>query len=334
MENQKIRWGILSTAKIGRLKVIPAIQKSTSGVVEAIASRNLEQAKSVAASLGITQAYGSYEELLLDPIIDVVYNPLPNHLHIPWTIKAMQAGKHVLCEKPIGLDAKEAQHLIQVSKNYPRLKVMEAFMYRFHPQWIKVKQLIDDGTIGDAKVVQSVFSYYNDDPANIRNMVGIGGGGLMDIGCYCISFPRFLFDAEPIRVLGLIENDPQMNIDRLCSGLLDFADGKSSNFTCSTQLMPFQRCTILGTEGSIEIKIPVNAPADQAVKITVTTKESEEVLSLDAADQYTLQADAFCSSIFEDTPVPTPLADGLKNMEVIDAIFQSSRKNEWVQLLP
>lgn len=332
MQQKKIRWGIISTAKIGVTKVIPGIQKCSLCEVTAIGSRDGKRAEEAARKLGIAKTYSSYESLLADPEIDAVYNPLPNHLHVEWTIKAMQAGKHVLCEKPIGLDAGEAQLLLDESKKYPSLKVMEAFMYRFHPQWVKAKELADGGAIGKVRTVQSFFSYFNIDPNNIRNMAGIGGGGLMDIGCYCISFSRFIFNEEPQRVVGLLEFDPELKTDRIASGMMDYSGGKSSTFTCSTQLMPFQRCLIFGTEGYIEIEIPVNAPPDKTTRIWLVTKEKREEISFDATDQYTLQADAFSKAILHNTAVPTPLTDAAGNMKVIDALFESAKKQAWVNV--
>lgn len=334
-QNQKImkngiRWGVLSTAKIGREKVIPALQKCSNGSVDAICSRNLEQATATAQLLNIGKAYGSYEELLNDPEIDAIYNPLPNNLHVEWTIKAMQAGKHVLCEKPIGVSAAEAEKLVQEAKKYPHLKVMEAFMYRFHPQWQKVKSLVADGVIGEIKAVQSFFSYFNIDPKNIRNNVEVAGGALMDIGCYCVSFPRFLFESEPIRVVSCIDRDPEWKTDRLTTAMLDFGDGKVSTFTCSTQLMPYQRVNILGTNGHIEIEIPVNAPKDAASKVWVRTKTGSEEIIVEAVDQYTLQGELFAQSILDDSPVPTDLQDAVNNMNVIEAIFESAETNGWI----
>jgi predicted dehydrogenase len=210
---KKIRWGVLSTAKIGRERVIPAMQAGAYCSIDAIASRNEAQAKQTAAALNIPKAYGSYEALLKDADIDAVYIPLPNHLHVPWAIKALAANKHVLCEKPIGLTAAEAKQLQQAASQKPQLKIMEAFMYRFHPQWQQIKKIMQDGTIGELKTIESFFSYYNTDANNIRNQKDIGGGGLMDIGCYCISLSRFIFDAEPESVLGNIDLDPQSQTD-------------------------------------------------------------------------------------------------------------------------
>ncbi len=324
----KIRWGILSTAKIGTGKVIPAIRQCKLGEVSAIASRNLAKAQEAAKELGIAKAYGSYEELLSDPEIDAIYNPLPNHMHVPWTKKAVEAGKHVLCEKPIALTSQEAQDLLDFSKAHPDIKVMEAFMYRFHPQWQKAKALLDDGSIGDLKTVHSFFSYMNTDPNNIRNMADIGGGGLMDIGCYNISLSRFMFDEEPQKVIGTLEYDPNFNTDRIATGILNFSSGTAS-FTCSTQLSSYQRVNIYGTTGRIEIEIPFNAPPDKPCKLWLQQGNDIEEITFDVLDQYTLQADAFAKAILDDAVVPTPLEDAVANMKVIERLFESHQKESW-----
>jgi predicted dehydrogenase len=329
----KIRWGVLSTAKIGREKVIPATQRSPTGVVTAIASRDLSRAKTVAAELGIEKAYGAYQELLSDRNLDAVYIPLPNHLHVRWSMRALQANKHVLCEKPIGLTVAEAEQLAGAAAAHPKLKVMEAFMYRFHPQWQAAQKFVREGRIGQLRTIHTDFSYYNDDPQNIRNQADIGGGALMDIGCYPISLSRFIFDAEPQRVLGHIERDPAMKIDRLTSGVLEFFQG-TATFTCSTQLVPYQRVNIFGTSGRFEIEIPFNAPSDRPCRawLQIGTKPGtpiEEVV-FNVCDQYTLQADAFCRAIMDDTPVPTPLADAVANMRVIERILASTKQSAWM----
>jgi len=330
---KKVRWGVLSSAKIGLEKVIPAMQKGEYCEITAMASQNLERGKAAAAQLGIPQAYGSYEELLADDNIDAVYIPLPNHLHVPWTKKALEAGKHVLCEKPIGLNTAEAEDLLACAKKHSQLKVMEAFMYRHHPQWLKAQQLVNEGKIGNLLNIHSFFSYYNADPANIRNMAEIGGGGLMDIGCYCISLARFIFNSEPQRVLGKMEYDPEFKTDRLCSGLLDFGD-QSSTFTCSTQLTSYQRVNIFGTEGRIEIEIPFNAPPDQPCRIWHQQDEKLEEITFELCDQYTIQGDLFSQAILNKTEVPTPLVDSVKNMRVLDAVINSAESDAWVSLSP
>ena len=302
----KIRWGVLSTANIGVAKVLPAMQRGALCDVTAIASRDLAKAQAIAKQLGIPKAYGSYEQLLADPEIDAIYNPLPNHLHVPWSIKAIEAGKHVLCEKPIALTTAEAQTLADAAKQHPQLKVMEAFMYRHHPQWQRARQIVSAGGIGALRTIQSFFSYYNDDPGNIRNQADIGGGGLMDIGCYNISISRFIFDAEPQRVCGIVEYDPQLKTDRLASGMLDFGRG-TATFTCSTQLASYQRVNIFGDTGRIEIEIPFNAPPDRPCKIWHQHAGGTEEIVFDVCDQYTLQGDALARAILDDTPVPTPI---------------------------
>jgi predicted dehydrogenase len=332
MQMSKIRWGVLSTAKIGREKVIPATQRSQFGTVTAIASRDLSRAKAVAAELGIEKAYGSYQELLSDRNVEAVYIPLPNHLHVPWSQRALKAGKHVLCEKPIGLSVAEAEMLAGAAAAHPKLKIMEAFMYRFHPQWQAARRLVREGRIGKLRAIHTFFSYFNDDPDDIRNQRDIGGGALMDIGCYSISLARFIFDAEPERVLGHIERDPNTKVDRLTSGVLEFFQG-TSTFTCATQLVPYQRVNIYGTTGRIEIEIPFNAPSDVPCRMWLQTsgKSGTKVdeIRLESCDQYTLQADAFATAIIEDAAVPTPLADAVANMVVIERVLSSAKNNSW-----
>ncbi len=325
----KINWGILGTAKIAVNKVIPALQKSTLGTVAAIASRDAFKARAVASQLGIARVHDSYEALLADPAIDAVYIPLPNHLHVPWSLRALAAGKHVLCEKPIALNAREAADLAVAARKYPRQKIMEAFMYRFHPQWQRAREIIASGGIGELRLMHSHFSYWNVDPNNIRNMGAVGGGGMMDIGCYCVSFARWLYGAEPRRVLGLVEIDPSFGTDRLASGLLDFGCG-TATFTCSTQLSPFQRVNIFGTEGRLEIEIPVNAPPDRAARLWHQHGATVTAITLETCDQYTLQADAFARAILDDTPVPTPLDDAVGNMRTIEAVLASARAGTWL----
>jgi predicted dehydrogenase len=326
---RKIRWGILGAAKIGIQKVIPAMQAGEYCEVTGIASRKLETAQAAARQLGIAKAYDSYEKLLADPDIEAVYIPLPNHLHIPWTIKALEQGKHVLCEKPIGLNVAEVEKLHQETKKYQSLKVMEAFMYRHHPQWQRARQIVTEGGIGELKTIQSFFSYFNDDPNNIRNIAEVGGGGLMDIGCYCISLSRFIFGAEPERVYGVIDNDPQFGVDRLASGTMEFEQG-TSTFTCGTQLNPYQRVNIMGTEGRVEIEIPFNAPPDKPCKMWHQRGSEIEEIIFDVCDQYTIQADVFSRAILDDTEVPTPLWDAIANMKVIEALKKS--KSSGIQM--
>ena len=327
---RKLRWGILSTALIGTAQVIPAMQAGAHCQVDAIASRELAKAQTAAKQLGVPRAYGSYEALLADPEIEAVYIPLPNHMHVPWSIRALEAGKHVLCEKPIGLSAAEARQLLDAARRHPHLKVMEAFMYRLHPQWQRARQLVVDGQIGELRTIQTFFSYYLTDPTNVRNVAEWGGGGLMDIGCYCISLARFIFGAEPQRTCGIVEHDRVMKVDRLASGMLDFGRG-TATFTCATQLVPYQRVNIYGTQGRVEIEIPFNAPADRPCRMWHQRGEedAQETL-LPTTNQYTVQGDQFSLAVLNDTPVPTPLEDAVANMEVIEAIVRSAHTGAWV----
>lgn len=326
-----IKWGVLSTSKFGMNHLIPAIQASETGTVHAIASRDAAKAERVAGELNIPVSYGNYEELLADESIDAIYNPLPNHMHVPWTIKAMEAGKHVLCEKPISLNSNEAETLLHKTREFPGLKVMEAFMYRFHPQWKEVRSLISKGEIGTVHSIHSVFTYYSDDPENYRNKRNMGGGGLMDIGCYCISLSRFLFGKEPDSAYGNVTIDPDFGIDRKAYGMLMFGD-RTATFTCSTQMHQYQRAIVFGTDGLIEIDIPFNPPGDKAVHIFLTKNGKRESIEFEAVDQYRLQVDAFCNSIINNTAVPTPLEDAVANMKVIDAVFKSDEKRTEIEV--
>ncbi|MDZ7335004.1 MAG: Gfo/Idh/MocA family oxidoreductase [candidate division KSB1 bacterium] len=329
---KKVRWGVLGAAKIALQKVIPAMQASRYCEVIAIGSRSLEKAQKAAARLGIPLSFGSYEELLARDDIDAVYIPLPNHLHVPWSIRALRAGKHVLCEKPIALSALEAKELLIEAQRYPQHKIMEAFMYRFHPQWQRAKQLVENGEIGELRTIHSFFSYYNVDVTNIRNQAEIGGGGLMDIGCYGISLSRFIFAAEPLRVCGIMEFDPQFQVDRLTSAILEFPQGIAS-LTCATQLIPYQRVNIFGTKGRIEIEIPFNAPPDRPCKIWLQIGNELKEILFPIADQYTIQGDLFSLAILNNTVVPTPLADAVANMQVLDAVRQSAQEKIWIDCL-
>jgi predicted dehydrogenase len=327
----KLRWGVLGVAGIAVKKVMPAMKHCSRAELTGIASRTLDRARQAADKFGI-KPYGSYEELLADPNIDVVYNPLPNHLHVPWSIKAAEAGKHVLCEKPIAMNAAEARKLIEARDRTGR-KIGEAFMVKTHPLWLCTRELVRSGAIGELRALVSAFSYFNADPNNIRNMADIGGGGAMDIGCYPITMSRFLFEREPLRVSALLDRDPQMQTDRLTSALLDFGSGHAL-FTCSTQLVPFQRMQLLGTRGRIEVEIPYNIPPDRPTRILIDdgselAGKSARVEEFAAADQYTIQADEFSRAVQENTAVPVPLEDALKNMEVIDAVLRAGDSRQW-----
>lgn len=334
MEQKKIRWGIVSTARIGVEKVIPGIQGSKTGVAAAIASRGLEKAKETANALGIEKAYGSYENLLADPDIDAIYNPLPNHLHVPVTLQAVEAGKHVLCEKPIALNAEEASQLLALPKD--RL-VAEGFMVRAHPQWIKARDIVRSGELGEIKAIQTFFSYFNADANNIRNMADIGGGALLDIGCYTMLAGRYFFDAEPKRVVSLIDRDPKFGTDRMTSALMDFGDNRHLGFTVSTQLTPYQRVQLVGTKKRLEILIPFNAPQGEAVQLRLDDGKlladaGIEAQTIEPCDQYAELVDVFGRAISGEAPLPYGVEDAVQNMKILDAIFASADQEGWVSI--
>jgi predicted dehydrogenase len=328
---KKVSWGVLSTAKIGRDKVIPALQQSQFCSVDAIASRSLAQAQSTAASLGIAKAYGSYEALLEDTDIEAIYNPLPNDLHVPMTLAAARAGKHVLCEKPIALNANEVAALREVAG---QVHIMEAFMVRFHPQWLKARELVRNGSLGELKTIQAFFSYFNVQHDNIRNRLDAGGGALYDIGCYPVVAGRFMFEAEPVRVMALMDRDPTFQTDRTVSALLDFGDGRRLEFTVSTQSAPYQRVHLVGTRQRLEIEVPFNAPANGTTRLFTDDGalpgggNAVEHL-LPACDQYSLEGDAFSQAIRGDIPLPYGVEDAIQNMHIIDALFRSEQSGKW-----
>lgn len=330
--SDKVRWGVLSTSQFAMKLTIPAMQKSEWCEIRAIASRDRNKAEDAARAMGIPKAYGYYEELLRDPEIEAIYNPMPNHLHVPWSIKAAEAGKHVLCEKPLSVTVAEARELQRVQEK-TGMKIGEAFMVRTNPQWLRARELVRSGRIGQLRSVAGYYSYFNRDAANIRNNPDIGGGGLLDIGCYPITTSRLIYGEEPTRVVSLIERDPEMKVDRLTSVILDFPSGHAI-FTCSTQVVPYQRMNLIGTKGRIEIEIPFNAPNDRPCRMfiddggdlsgkTITTE------TFPICDQYTLQGDLFSRAIRENLEVPVPVGDGVKNMAVIEAAFRSAESGRW-----
>ncbi len=322
----RVRWGVLSTANIAAKAVIPAIRdRAERGEVVAIASRTAARAEGAARLLGIPRAHGTYEDLVADPEVDAIYNPLPNHLHGEWTMRAADAGKHVLCEKPLARTAAEAREIVDHCEAAGVL-LQEAFMYRFHPQWVRVHELATTGAIGDLRAVQVWFSYFNRDADNIRNRADMGGGALLDIGCYPISVARWLFGAEPDEIRGTVTVDPEFGVDVITSGLLRFGDGHLS-FTCSTQAEPHQRVDVIGTRGRIEVERPFNPDPAQETRIHVTSggeppsRADTTTLVFEPADHYALMADAFAAAVLEGGPPPVPPSDAVANMTVIDALF-------------
>jgi predicted dehydrogenase len=328
---RKVKWGVLGVAKIAVEKVIPAMQRGEASETAAIASRDLGKARAAAEKLGIGRAFGSYEDMLADAEIEAIYNPLPNELHVPWTLRALAAGKHVLCEKPIALDTEEARPLIEARNRSGKL-VAEAFMVRYHPQWRRAKELAQSGAVGELRAIQTFFSYRLLDPANVRNRPP-GGGGLYDIGCYAVLTARYIFAAEPTRVVATIDRDPNFQTDRLAGALLEFPGGRHLTFTVGTQLSAHQRVTIVGDQGRIEVMIPFNAPPDRPTEIAVDTGDlfggGRRIETFPVCDQYTLQGDAFSRAILNGTPLEFPIEDAIVNMRVIDALFRSAKTGAW-----
>ena len=330
----RVRWGVLGAARIATQKVIPAMQLGEWSEIVAIASRDETKAARAAEAAGIRRAYGSYEALLADPEVEAIYNPLPNHLHVPWTARAAEAGKHVLCEKPIALDADEARSLIEV-RDRTGVVIHEAFMIRAHPQWIRVMDDVRAGTLGELRAYVGVFSYFNDDTANIRNRADYGGGGLMDIGCYLVHTARMVFGREPARVSGAIERDPGTGVDRVTALSLDFAPGQAIG-VCATQMVPSQRVQIFGTRGRLEVEIPFNAPPDRPCRLFMDDGtrlgEPPQVIELPVANQYTLQGDLFSLAVRKRSQPSYPLEDSVQNMRVIDAIRRAAASGRWESL--
>lgn len=340
-DGDPVTWGVLGASHFAMMAAIPAMQQAPLVSVRAIASRSLDKAQQAARAAHVPRAYGSYEELLADPEIEAVYNPLPNHLHVPWSIKAAQAGKHVLCEKPIAMTAAEAEELASVQRQTGKL-IAEAFMVRYHPQWHKVRELIDGGRIGQLRAVQTAFSYDNADLGNIRNRREVGGGALYDIGGYAINTARLLFGCEPLRVVGLCELDPQSGCDRLSSAILDFGSGQAT-FMVGTQHVPYQRVHVFGTKGHIELEIPFNAPHDRPCKLKLdegfvgaadftvaqSSDDRAEVLSIAPANHYVLQWQAFSEAIRSGKPVANDMHSAVANMRVLDALFRSAQSQRW-----
>jgi predicted dehydrogenase len=331
----KVKWGVLGVAKIATEKVIPAMQLGKDSEIFAIASREGARAAEAAKRLGIAKSFGSYEALLADPEIEAIYNPLPNELHVPWTEKALAAGKHVLCEKPIALDAAEAERLIAARDASGKL-LAEAFMVRFHPQWKRAREIVRSGGVGDVQAIQTLFAYRLLDGGNIRNKPP-GGGGLYDIGCYAIVTARYIFGAEPIRVAAAMDIDPAFGTDRLTSALIEFPGGRHLTFSAATQLAGAQRVTIAGTAGRIEVQIPFNAPIDRPTRIVVDTGADlvgggAKPEDFPVCDQYTLQGDAFSRAVREGGKLEFPIEDAIANMRVIDACFRAAREGVWVKL--
>ncbi len=329
---EPVKWGVLSTAKIGLDRVLPAMQQGALCDIAAIASREPERARAAAAALGIAKAHDSYEALLADPDIEAIYNPLPNHMHVEWSARAMEAGKHVLCEKPIALTAAEAERLIAVRER-TGMRIEEAFMVRNHPQWQAARKWLTEGRIGALQAIQACFCYRNMNPDDIRNKADVGGGALYDIGSYCITAARYLFDDEPRRAMALIDRDPDFGTDRLTSAILDFPAGPAS-FVCGTQTARFQTVQALGTEGWFRLEFPFIMEPENPTRVVFGDgafpgPQVAETETFEPVNQYTLQGDNFSRLLRAGEPAPFPLETAIANMRVIDALFRSGQTGRW-----
>ncbi len=332
---KKLNWGILSTSAFAQRSFIPAAQQSPVANVAAISSRNLSSAKEVAKKMGIPKVYGSYEEIIEDPEIDVIYNPLPNHMHVEWTARAIKAGKHVLCEKPLFINPEEAKGLIELRDEY-KVKVGEAFMVKSHPQWQKARELVESGALGTPSMYIGTFNYYNDDPKNIRNIEQYGGGALWDIGCYTVMTSRYIFGANPTRVVASVQKDPEFNTDILSNVILEFPNEKRAQFSVSTKTAKYQRVQVLGSEKILEIMIPFNAPEDRPSVIKINPGdillEQEEKIIIDTCNHYVLEVEDFTRAIENNTEVPVSLEDAYDHSMIINAIFKSAETGQWVDI--
>jgi predicted dehydrogenase len=329
----KVKWGILGAAGIARKHVVPAMSDCELSEVTAVASRSLAKSQEFAKQFSIPKAYGSYEELIADPEIEAIYNPLPNHLHVEWSVRAASRGKHVLCEKPIARSVAEARRLLEAQQQYG-VKIGEAFMVRTHPQWLRVEEIVRSGRIGKLRSAVGLFSYFNVDPENVRNIADLGGGALLDIGCYPVKCSRFIFGDEPVRVFACIERDPSFKTDRLTSAILEFPTGQSI-FTASTQLVYYQRMQFLGTEGRVDIEIPFNAPIDKPCRVFVDDGKnlyagaSQITESFPICNQYTIQGDLFSKAVRGEGEIPNPMEDAFLNTAVLEALFRSAESGNW-----
>ncbi len=324
-----LRFGIISTAKIGREAVVPAIQDAENCVVSAVASRDLARAREMADRFSAPHAFGSYEEMLASDKIDAVYIPLPTSQHIEWAIKAADAGKHVLCEKPIALKAAEIDKLI-AARDRNRVLISEAFMVTYAPVWRKVRSLIAEGAIGKLRHVQGVFTYFNRDPGNMRNIPELGGGGLPDIGVYPTISTRFSTGLEPLRIQAVTEHDPEFGTDIYSSVKADFGDFELS-FYISTQMANRQLMVFHGTEGFIEVKSPFNADrwGPEEIELSNRGHNQSTIFRFQDSRQYRKQAEAFARAAKGEQEEVVTLENSKLNQKVIDAIYRASEKNGW-----
>lgn len=326
----QMKLGILGVSGHFIRRVLFPLKKSQLIEVYAISSRSKSKAKEAAEKYNIPQYYSSYEELLNNKSIDIVYIPLPNNLHPEWIKKCADNKKHIICEKPVALNASDASECINYAKN-KNVYIMEAFMYKFHPQWKRALEFIRMGEIGGINMIHTAFGYNNPDPNNIRNIKDAGGGSLMDIGCYAVSVPRFLLESEPKRVISLMNYDKVFQTDILSSAILDFGYARAT-FNVSTKTFPYQKVEIHGTQGIIIIQLPFNAFLDVKAKITVMTSVGAREINFEPVDQYQIEFEEFVNAIRNNQPSPISIDDAINNMKVIDAIIKSNKSGKWEEI--
>jgi len=316
-----VRWGLLSTARINR-RLAPGIRASRLTELAGVASRDRSKAERAVRELGAERAFGSYEEMLASDAIDAIYLSLPNSLHAEWAMKAAEAGKHVLCEKPLASTSEEAKQVVDVCEREGVL-LMEAFMYRHHPQHAQVREIISSGRIGDPLVVHAQFTYYLAPSEDIRWTGELSGGALMDVGCYCINASRLIFEAEPITAKGLGRYDGVRGVDVTTLALLEFPDNRFASFSCSMLLQRSNRYEVVGSEGSIEVPTAF-VPGNTDVVLRVSDRSGSTEVVVPGVDQYRLEVEHFSKCILDGTSLTYPAENGLATMRTIDAVRSSS----------
>jgi predicted dehydrogenase len=327
---KKLKIGILGTSNHYLKRIVLPLQNTEFCESYAIGSRNIENSESMAQEFNIPMWYGSYQAVLDDPDVDMVYIPLPNHMHKEWVEKCIEAGKPVLCEKPLGMDTGEAQEMTTKAQE-AGIPLMEGFMYMFHPMWKHARDIIKTKQIGDVQFIHTAFSYNNPSPTNIRNIPEYGGGALMDIGCYAISVPRFIIGDEPKQVMSLQSTHPVFGTDMHSTAIMDFG-GPRATFTVSTAAQAFQKVDIVAAGGSITIHIPFNTYVDVPAQMTVTDGIGTRTIEFPASNPYGLMFDAFADAVINNKPLPVSPLDAINNIKVIDAVRKSAKTNNWIKI--
>ncbi len=319
----KVRLGILSTADIGRGRVIPALRHCRNLEVTTVASRSLEKAQAFAREMGIPNAYGSYDQLLADANIDAIYNPLPNSMHAEWSIKCAEAGKPCLCEKPLASDAAEAQTMVDAfaSRN---VLFAEAFMYRFHPQTQRVKQMVESGAVGELREMNASFSFVIGNEGDIRLSKPLAGGSLMDIGCYCVNVIRLMTGEEPDDAKAIARVGQRSQVDEYLSGVLSFPSGTLGHFDCSFRLQLTHSYELRGTRGRILVEQGFVVPPDRETFIHYWHSDEYEEIKIPPANSYTLMAEDFADALLNQRPPNFPPQDAVRNMEALDRLYASA----------